>query len=121
MLFCRDERAWPRFLRACLQECSSSSHETRGAERQVEKLFEVKFRGRVIGRYSADLIVEKAVIVELKCCECLLREHQAQVINYLTVAQLTVGLLINFRYRKLEYKRLFCEEKVPFEEEKIFF
>ena len=43
------------------------------------------------------------MIVELKCCEHLLREHQAQVINYLTVAQLPIGLLINFRRRKLEY------------------
>ncbi|HEY2810295.1 MAG TPA: GxxExxY protein [Rhabdochlamydiaceae bacterium] len=95
-------------------------HDVQDGEKEflphVEKLFEVKFRGKVIGRYSADLVVEKAVIVELKCCERLLPEHQAQVINYLIVAQLSVGLLVNFRYRKLEYKRLFCEEKVPFEE-----
>ena len=66
--------------------------------------------------YNADLVVEKIVIIELKCCEHLLREHQAQVINYLTVAQLPVGLLVNFRHRKLQYKRLHHQEAVNFEE-----
>ena len=83
-----------------------------GLQVEVEKVFEVKFRGKIIGRYNADLVVEKTIIVELKCCEHLLRDHQAQVINYLTVAQLPIGLLINFRHRKLEYKRLHNQEMV---------
>ena len=55
---------------------------------------------KVIGRYNADLVVEKKVIVELKCCESLVREHQAQVFNYLRVSGLPIGLLVNFRHRK---------------------
>ena len=90
-----------------------------GLQVEVEKLFEVKFRGAVIGRYSADLVVEKTVIVELKCCEHLLREHQAQVINYLTVAKLPIGLLINFRHRKLEYRRLRNQERTAFMKELV--
>ncbi|HSW72046.1 MAG TPA: GxxExxY protein [Chlamydiales bacterium] len=90
---------------------------------EAEKSFTVTFRGKIIGRYSADLVVENAVIVELKCCECLAREHQAQLFNYLKVSQLPVGLLVNFQQGKLEYKRLHrpkdcvnydLEEKVPF-------
>ena len=55
----------------------------RGKELQVEteRPFEVIFRNKVVGRYNADLVVEKKVIVELKCCENLIREHQAQVFN----------------------------------------
>jgi GxxExxY protein len=49
---------------------------------------------------------ENAVIVELKSCEHLLAEHQAQLINYLAVTEVQVGLLVNFGKRKLEYKRL---------------
>jgi len=63
-------------------------------------------QNKVIGRYSADLVVEKTVIIELKCCESLIREHQAQLFNYLKVSGLPIGLLINFRRRKLEYQRL---------------
>ena len=94
-----------------------------GLQVETEQTFEVIFRGIVIGRYRADLVVEKAVVVELKCCESLIREHQAQLFNYLKVSNLPLGLLINFRRRKLEYKRLhgseicddlYVEEPVPF-------
>ena len=73
---------------------------------EVERSFEVCFRQQKIGLYIADLVVEEAVIVELKCCKCLLPEHQAQTINYLAAADLPVGLLVNFGHRNLEYKRL---------------
>jgi len=115
----------PGFLERVYKNALFLAMTQNGLQVEVEKLFEVKFRGKVVGRYNADLIVEKTVIVELKCCENLLREHQAQVINYLTVAQLPVGLLINFRHRKLEYKRLRNQERVDFnealEEEKLPF
>ena len=57
-------------------------------------------------QYSADLVVEKMIIVELKCCASLIREHQAQLFNYLKVSELPIGLLINFQQRKLESQRL---------------
>jgi GxxExxY protein len=41
----------------------------KGLQVEIEKPFEVRFRDKVVGRYSADLVVEKIVIVELKCCE----------------------------------------------------
>lgn len=77
-----------------------------GLEVEKEKLFDVLFRNEVVGRYQADLVVEKTVIVELKCCESLIGEHQAQLINYLKVSGLPVGLLVNFHKKKLEWKRL---------------
>lgn len=58
---------------------------------EAEKRFEVIFRGRKIGLYIADLIVEESVIVELKCCDLLLGEHQAQLINYLKVSGILVA------------------------------
>ena len=78
----------------------------KGLEVEVERSYEVIFRGKVIGRYSADLVVSQTVIIELKCCDSLVREHQAQLFNYLKVAGLPVGLLVNFRRGKLEWKRL---------------
>ncbi len=78
----------------------------KGLKIDVEKRFEVIFRGRKVGLYIADLIVEGKVIIELKCCESLIGEHQAQLINYLKVSNILVGLLINFRKRTVEYKRV---------------
>jgi|HubBroStandDraft_4_1064222.scaffolds.fasta_scaffold252551_1 GxxExxY protein len=79
----------------------------KGLEVIAEQGFEVTFRGRKIGIFVPDLIVGKQVIVELKNCEHLAGEHQAQLINYLAVTNLTVGLLVNFGKRKLEYKRVY--------------
>ena len=84
-----------------------------------ERSFEVAFRGVVVGNYRADLIVNDTVIIEVKCCESLNREHQAQLFNYLAVTGLPVGLLVNFKNRKLEWKRLqrnqeFTEDDLPF-------
>jgi GxxExxY protein len=77
-----------------------------GLKVSTDRGFEVIFHGRKVGVFIPDLIVENTVIVELKSCEYLLAEHQAQLINYLAVTDVQVGLLVNFGKRKLEYKRL---------------
>jgi len=77
----------------------------------TEQSFEVVFRKHKIGKYIADLIVENLIIVELKCCQTLLPEHQAQLINYLKASEMPVGLLVNFGNQKLEYKRLHHPDK----------
>jgi len=78
----------------------------KGLNVTAEQPFEVMFRNCKIGKYVADLIVENVIVVELKCCAALLPEHKAQVINYLKVSGVPVGLLVNFGQQKLEYKRL---------------
>lgn len=78
----------------------------KGLQVAVEQHFEVKFRNQRIGKYIADLIVENVIVIELKCCKKLLPEHQAQLINYLKVTGLRVGLLVNFGNRKIEFKRV---------------
>ena len=78
----------------------------KGLKIEIEKRFQIVFIGRKIGLYIADLVVEETVIVELKCCDKIHPEHQAQTINYLKASGILVGLLINFSKRKVEYKRL---------------
>lgn len=51
--------------------------------------------------YRADLIVEDAVILEIKSIESLLPIHEAQLISYLRLTKLPVGLLINFNVKLL--------------------
>jgi GxxExxY protein len=63
-------------------------------ERQV--LVEVTYKGKPIGTNRIDLIVEGKVIVELKSCEALNPVHRAQLICYLKLKKLRVGLLVNF-------------------------
>jgi len=66
-----------------------------GVERQ--KPIPICFRGnRFDEGFRADLIVGKLVLVELKSIETLARVHRKQVLTYLRLSQLKLGLLINF-------------------------
>jgi len=94
------------FLESVYKNALFIAIKEKGLTIEAEKRFEVIFRGRKVGLYVADLIVERSVIVELKCYDSLLGEHQAQLINYLKASGILVGLLVNFGNRKVEYKRL---------------
>lgn len=95
------------FLESVYKNALTIAMKDKGLSVQVEKRFEVIFRGQKIGVYVADLIINERVIVELKCCEQIHNEHQAQLINYLKTSGIAVGLLVNFGRRKLDYKRLY--------------
>lgn len=95
------------FLESVYKNALFIAIKEKGLAIEAEKRFEVIFRGRKVGLYVADLIVGGSVIIELKCCDLLLGEHQAQLINYLKVSGILVGLLVNFGNRKLKYKRLY--------------
>ena len=56
------------------------------------------------GFYTADLIVENKVIIEIKAFRGLAVEHEWQLVNYLKATQMEVGLLMNFG-EKPEFKR----------------
>ena len=69
-----------------------------------QRVISVFFRGKVIGDFKPDLIVNEKVIVELKAVRSLDAAHEAQLINYLKATNIEVGLLLNFG-RKPEFKR----------------
>ncbi|HDQ00472.1 MAG TPA: GxxExxY protein [bacterium] len=75
-----------------------------GCDVQQQKNIRVYYESEEVGDYYADLLVERLVIVELKACESLCEEHEAQLINYLKATKIEVGLLLNFG-RKAEFKR----------------
>jgi GxxExxY protein len=70
-----------------------------------EAPLEVIFRGRSIGTFYADLIVDRTVLVEIKASATIEGYAVAQTLNYLKVAGGGVGLLLNFGH-KPEFKRL---------------
>ena len=72
----------------------------------AEKPFQILYRGKLVGTYLADLVVEDLVIVELKAVETLARAHLSQLLNYLKASNLPVGLLLNFGQPSLQMKRI---------------
>ena len=61
--------------------------------------------GTPIGEYFADLMVEDALIVELKASRTLVSEHVAQILGYLRSARRQHGLLINFGSYKFQIRK----------------
>jgi GxxExxY protein len=65
----------------------------------------VRYRGRLVGDFEADLIVEDLVVVEIKAGRAIEPAATAQVINYLRASELEVGLILNFG-PSLEFRRV---------------
>jgi GxxExxY protein len=65
----------------------------------------VWFRGKNVGNFEGDVLVENCVLLELKAARALDSAHQAQLLNYLRATDIEVGLLLNFGL-KPEFKRL---------------
>ena len=65
----------------------------------------VWFRGHQVGDFSADMLVQGRVLLELKACSALHPAHEAQLLNYLRATEIEVGLLFNFGL-KPQFKRL---------------
>jgi GxxExxY protein len=84
------------------------AHELRKAGLTVEqqRALEVRYDGVVVGDYVADLLVDGAVVVELKAAKALDDVHAAQCMNYLKASALHVCLLINFGSPRVKIRRI---------------
>jgi GxxExxY protein len=61
--------------------------------------------GTLLGEYFADLLVEGALIIEMKAAKSLAVEHEAQMLGYLRSGKLEHGLLMNFGSPKFEIRK----------------
>jgi len=87
------------------------AHELRkaGLKTQRQKRIVIRYDGVVVGDYSADLLVEESVLVELKAVKAFDDTHLAQCLNYLKAIRLKICLLINFGLPAVKVKRIVNE------------
>ncbi len=74
--------------------------------------FPIHYRGVPLKHsYTPDLLCYGKIIVELKAAKAIADEHRAQVLNYLKVTGLNLGLLVNFgSFGRLEWERIILSE-----------
>jgi GxxExxY protein len=72
-----------------------------------QKPITVHYDGQVVGIFTADLLVNDSLIVELKANQLLAKAHEVQLVNYLIATGINEGLLLNFGAECLEYKKKF--------------
>jgi GxxExxY protein len=97
----------PGFLESVYVAALGLALEEAGLRVERETSVEVFFRGRVIGKFRADLVVGQVVLVEVKAATRLGPTHEAQVLNYLRATALELGLLLNFGPRPQVRRFLF--------------
>jgi GxxExxY protein len=93
----------PGLLETAYETCLAYELEDQGLSVERQKALPVVYRDlRIECGYRLDLVVEHAVIVELKSVEALERVHVAQMLTYLKLSRYPLGLLINFNVVSLK-------------------
>ena len=87
----------------------------RGLSFSQQKAFPVYYRNHFVGKLIPDLVVEDRIIVETKIADNFNKAHISQVLGYLNITGLDVGLLLNFKLGSLQVKRVSRFEGNPCE------
>jgi GxxExxY protein len=96
----------PGFLEKEYENALLIELKNRGLRAKNQVPIKVTYKGEGVGDYTADLLVEDEVIVELKTVENLDGSHEAQLLNYLKATGFRIGLLVNFKHKKADIKRM---------------
>ena len=93
------------FLESVYEKCLLIELRKEGLQAESQKPITVTYGGEVVGEFKADMLVEDAVILELKSVSQIGKVHEIQLVNYLVATSKPVGLIINFGEKKVEVKR----------------
>lgn len=99
------------FLEKVYENALLEEFQNRNLSVEKQKSIEVFYKGKTVGNYISDIIIDKKVIVEVKACDKIEKIHEAQILNYLKATGIEVGVILNFAKPKLEYKRLVLSRK----------
>ena len=94
------------FLEKVYENAMAHELRKRGLSVEQQRGIVVRYDQIVIGEYTADLMVDDRVIVELKVAKSLNDQHIAQCVNYLRATDKPVCLLINFGRPRIEIRRV---------------
>jgi GxxExxY protein len=73
---------------------------------EQQRRFPVLYKGLLVSEYVPDLIAFGRVIVDTKVVDRISEHERGQMLNYLRISKLSVGLILNFRRSKLEWERI---------------
>jgi GxxExxY protein len=97
----------PAFLESVYQNALIWELQKFGLKVDAQGPITVCHDGQVVGLFTADLLVNGSLIVELKANHLIAKAHEVQLVNYLVATGIDEGLLLNFGAERLEYKKKF--------------
>lgn len=100
----------PGFLEKVYENALRLELEKLGFHLKQQEPINVTYDGQVVGEYYADLWVNQQIVIELKAAQVLVKQHEVQLVNYLSATRIDSGLLLNFG-PSMQVKRKFREYK----------
>ena len=92
----------PGLLESVYEECLCNELTHRGFQVEQQKRLPISYKGKTLStNLQLDLLVNSQIIVELKSIKRLESIHEAQLLTYLKLSKLKLGLLINFNVSSL--------------------
>jgi GxxExxY protein len=99
----------PGLLETTYEQCLAHELTNAGIPLKLQHPLPVKYKGiKLDCGYRVDLFIDKTIIVELKSVDKVLPVHQAQLLTYMKLSGISIGLLMNFnvKYMKHGIKRM---------------
>jgi len=82
-----------------------------GMDYETQKIFPVFYRGEKVDEFIPDLIIDGGMVVDTKTVESINNDHIGQMLNYLRITRLKVGLLLNFKHSQLQWRKVTLNEE----------
>ncbi len=93
----------PGLLESAYEQCLAREFSLADVNFEIQKSIPVSYKGIQLDcGYRLDLFVEKRLILEIKSVDKILPIHEAQILTYMKLAKVSVGLLINFNVELLK-------------------
>jgi GxxExxY protein len=93
----------PGLLESVYRECLCLELEQSGIPFETETTVPVIYKSKTIPLgFRADIVIDNAIIIEIKAVTALLPTHEAQLLTYLRMSQIRIGLLMNFHAPRLK-------------------
>jgi GxxExxY protein len=87
----------PGLLESAYEKCLCRELELRGLPFERQKAIPLEYKGvRLEQGYRMDIVVAKKIVLELKCVNAIAPVHEAQMLTYLRLSGLSIGLILNF-------------------------
>jgi GxxExxY protein len=107
----------PGFLESVYQNALIWEVQKLGLKVDAQRPITVCYDGQVVDFFTADLLVNDSLIIELKANQLLAKAHEVQLVNCLVATGIDDGLLLNFGAERLKYKKKF---RLPKQEQVSF-
>jgi GxxExxY protein len=96
----------PGFTEEIYERALTTELEARGIPFETQKSITITYKGKTLGTYRLDLLVDGKIIIELKAVSSLNDLFKQQLVSYLKATNLRLGILINFGTQRVEYVRI---------------